>query len=533
MTSSVDALLNEAQRLYAAGDAHGALATWARVLELAPGHHAAVQYTAFVRKVLHLDDAAPPADATREPSRSVTTTTTTAPREPSRSVTTTTTTREPSRSLTTPREPSRTLHAEARPLLAISWAAIVDAADDSVLDGGATTSVAKKVVLAPSPEVAEPPPAMVVAGASAAPPAVPADDEVDDDIVVLTSPEDEPVIADAVTTPATATPSTNVASLTPPAPPAPPPAPPAAVAAPPPSGRLEERVVRQSVRFDEPMPIVGFLRASSLPAAVTAPPPAHTSVPREVTEALFPAGRPEERVVRQSLRFDEPPPVDAAPTRVRKTPTATNLPAVGEAGGVTPPPAAPSPAPPPAVEGAVPAASLSPWDEHPGPAAVVDLDAAPSGGATLGAPQKPSAPAFDQARIDTPPATLSPSDANEALMSTARELFDLGDFSGSLSKVELVLRSDPQHEGARAYLQRNESTLTKMYESKLGDMTRTPRQLIRPDEIVWVTMHHRAGFVLAQVDGVLSFHDLVDVAGVKRFDAVRILADLVTRGIIG
>ena len=118
-------------------------------------------------------------------------------------------------------------------------------------------------------------------------------------------------------------------------------------------------------------------------------------------------------------------------------------------------------------------------------------------------------------------------------MTGARELFELGDFSGSLELVEKVLKKQPTHEGARAYLKRNEQTLLKMYESKLGDMLKVPRQLVPPDEVIWMNMHHRAGFILSQVDGSLSYDDLLSVSGMDRFDTVRILADLVGNGIIG
>lgn len=118
-------------------------------------------------------------------------------------------------------------------------------------------------------------------------------------------------------------------------------------------------------------------------------------------------------------------------------------------------------------------------------------------------------------------------------MTGARELFELGDFSGSLELVEKVLKKQSQHEGARAYLKRNEQTLLKMYESKLGDMNRIPRQLVPPDEVIWMNMHHRAGFILSQVDGSLSYEDLLAVSGMDRFDTVRIIADLISNGIIG
>jgi hypothetical protein len=182
--------------------------------------------------------------------------------------------------------------------------------------------------------------------------------------------------------------------------------------------------------------------------------------------------------------------------------------------------------------GAEPRAT-SPWDSD-GPTAAIDLDARPS--------LAPSAPVLT---VVTSPASGGPSPAStstaaspttdelETLMTGARELFSLGDFSGSLELVEKVLQQRPTHEGARAYLKRNESTLLKMYESKLGRLSDVPRRLVPADEVIWLNMHHRAGFILSQIDGTLSYEDILDVSGMDRFDTIRILAELVQNGIVG
>lgn len=120
-----------------------------------------------------------------------------------------------------------------------------------------------------------------------------------------------------------------------------------------------------------------------------------------------------------------------------------------------------------------------------------------------------------------------------ALMEGARELFSLGDFSGSLELVEKVLKVEPEHAAAVAYLAKNEETLLKMYKSKLGDTDNAPRLLTKPDEVVWMNLHHRAGFLLSQVDGILSYEDLVAVSGMPRLETFRILVDLVQNGVIG
>jgi DNA-binding IclR family transcriptional regulator len=47
-----------------------------------------------------------------------------------------------------------------------------------------------------------------------------------------------------------------------------------------------------------------------------------------------------------------------------------------------------------------------------------------------------------------------------------------------------------------------------------------------------MNLHHRAGFLLAQVDGLLSYEDLAAVSGMSRLETFRILAELKNQGVI-
>jgi tetratricopeptide (TPR) repeat protein len=187
-----------------------------------------------------------------------------------------------------------------------------------------------------------------------------------------------------------------------------------------------------------------------------------------------------------------------------------------------------------------PAEHPSPWDDVEGPAVAVDLDRKSTTARSMFESILANAAGkgtSDMGTVRQPTSESAPDDddggESETLMSAARELFELGDFSGSLELVEKVLKTDPHHEGALAYLARNSETLQKMYASKIGALDRAPRQLVPPDEVIWINMHHRAGFLLAQVDGQLTYEDLLAVSGMPRFDTIRILADLVQNGIIG
>ena len=281
-----------------------------------------------------------------------------------------------------------------------------------------------------------------------------------------------------------------------------------------------------------PAPVPPVAVAMEVVAAV-APQPSFPSPKPSVVESVTvptPSSQavPEERVMRQSVRFDEPRTTSRPPMPALQPPTPALQPA---AAATTLQPSAPTPA---AASTPVADAS-SPWDGDAGPARALDLDVVTRSASPLETllrtpAANPTQPPAPQSREPVP---AEPVDELTALMTGARELFELGDFSGSLELVEKVLRTNPEHEGARAYLKRNEATLLRMYESKLGNMGTIPRQLVPPDEVIWLNMHHRAGFILSQVDGTLAYEDLLDVSGMDRFDTVRILAELVQNGIIG
>ena len=123
-------------------------------------------------------------------------------------------------------------------------------------------------------------------------------------------------------------------------------------------------------------------------------------------------------------------------------------------------------------------------------------------------------------------------DEVQTLLRGARDLLELDDHSGAMDliqKAQLLAPNDPE---VAALLTRSEETLQSMFESKLGPMTARPRVQLKDDEIIWLNLDHRAGFVLAQIDGTVSFDDLFEVCGMSRLDTARILAQLVDEGVI-
>jgi tetratricopeptide (TPR) repeat protein len=191
-------------------------------------------------------------------------------------------------------------------------------------------------------------------------------------------------------------------------------------------------------------------------------------------------------------------------------------------------PVAPEAAPDPAARPEQ-AFAPSPWDAGPANAGTVVVDE--GDGLDLEAVGEKSEIRSLVPDRDSPARSPAPGDV-AVWMEGARELFALGDFSGSLEMIERILRTDPTHAEARAYLRQNESTLVAMYESKLGPPSGVPRLAIHAEEVMWLNLDHRAGFLLAQVDGTVTYDDLFALSGLPRLDTARILASLLAEGVI-
>lgn len=154
-------------------------------------------------------------------------------------------------------------------------------------------------------------------------------------------------------------------------------------------------------------------------------------------------------------------------------------------------------------------------------AGLADLDAIERGEQPAGEPPRN--------RLAGPP----PDADLDALMTEARRKLQADDFTGAIEIVEQVLAGDPMHAEARSVLEENTTRLLAMYRSRLGKLSRTPRVKLRPQEITWQSLDHRAGFLLSQIDGRTTYEEIIDISGMSELEASRILARLVEHGVVG
>lgn len=112
------------------------------------------------------------------------------------------------------------------------------------------------------------------------------------------------------------------------------------------------------------------------------------------------------------------------------------------------------------------------------------------------------------------------------------ERFELGDFSGALRAAEIVLGGDPSHARATELSHACREKLAGLYLARLGGGERAIERAVAPSDVRWLGIDHRAGFMLSQIEQGTSVEELVDVSGLPRHDALKLLVELVGAGAV-
>jgi hypothetical protein len=145
--------------------------------------------------------------------------------------------------------------------------------------------------------------------------------------------------------------------------------------------------------------------------------------------------------------------------------------------------------------------------------------AAAQASATRSVPPQPAMP--------PPPAIPTPPTAQEM-----NDRVSLGDYTGALEIAEKLLDVDPDDEAIKVVAESCRGILKQMYTARIGPLDRVPLVMVARDQLRWLSIDHRAGFVLSLVDGVSSLEMILDVSGMAELDALRILSELAQQRII-
>lgn len=121
---------------------------------------------------------------------------------------------------------------------------------------------------------------------------------------------------------------------------------------------------------------------------------------------------------------------------------------------------------------------------------------------------------------------------DEGAIHEVRGRFALGDYSGALVMAESILDSFPDHPEAKDYAEKCRKALADLYVSRLGGMDRIPHVSMPMEELQWLSLDHRAGFLLSLMDGMSSIEDILDMSGMSNLEALRTLFELMQQDVI-
>lgn len=125
-----------------------------------------------------------------------------------------------------------------------------------------------------------------------------------------------------------------------------------------------------------------------------------------------------------------------------------------------------------------------------------------------------------------------PSSPTIDLSSEMHDRFALGDYTTALRVAELILGRHERHEEAARISRTCREKLASLYGSRLGPLDRRPALAVEDEEVRWLGLDHRAGFLLSRVDGAHTLEELIDISSMQRLDALRTLVELLEMGAI-
>ena len=71
-----------------------------------------------------------------------------------------------------------------------------------------------------------------------------------------------------------------------------------------------------------------------------------------------------------------------------------------------------------------------------------------------------------------------------------------------------------------------------MYAARLGPLDQVAVVAVPAEQLRWLTLDHRSGFLLSHVDGVSSLEEILDISGMPHLEAMRIICDLIQQKVI-
>ena len=143
----------------------------------------------------------------------------------------------------------------------------------------------------------------------------------------------------------------------------------------------------------------------------------------------------------------------------------------------------------------------------------------------LGSAASASQSSFVLEEIDSESESIEP-------VALARQHYESGQIEQAQQLLEEHLEQEPEDAGARELLGSIQDELERQHLNRLGSLTHTPVINVALRDLANLDLDHRSGFLISQIDGMMTFEDILDLSAMSRLETMEVLADLLEREVI-
>lgn len=134
---------------------------------------------------------------------------------------------------------------------------------------------------------------------------------------------------------------------------------------------------------------------------------------------------------------------------------------------------------------------------------------------------------FADTEVEAPPVA----NADASRFHAIEALLEQNDCGGALELAERLLAEQPDDASAKQYVATCRELVCQAYLVHLCDGAGIVSLCVNPAELRALRLDKWSAFLVSCVDGASSVDDVVDVSALPRLDALRVLYDLVQRGV--
>ncbi len=120
----------------------------------------------------------------------------------------------------------------------------------------------------------------------------------------------------------------------------------------------------------------------------------------------------------------------------------------------------------------------------------------------------------------------------DQMVEKGRALLDEGDHEGAFDRFKRAIDAGKNDPDTFGYLETARAAMLNDYKKLITDLDGVPEIKMNYDRIKNMDLNNQEGFILSQIDGSISFRDIMALTGTETVQAMGVFAKFVKSGII-